>query len=243
MSTGYDSSTATKRRRIGTADLDYAYVANPTTSRTKQAASQRAQAEAARAAAAAAQGNPQTPDKPILSFASLPPTALQRYLVRYGLLEPQGSLSYHHAVFPVPPLPATLHPPLDGRALDFCRAKQTYDPARRASRRNARVAAAGGEQPPARGEGGPMQQQDAGWAPAAGGDGPWQRRWHEPKTGEFARLTAFDDPQKVVDRLAKRAATHWEKRDSVKEGETLTNFMFSVRMRGHTLRATPPGSF
>ncbi|GAA5867159.1 hypothetical protein JCM1840_001502 [Sporobolomyces johnsonii] len=236
MSTGYDSSTATKRRRIGTADLDYAYVANPTTSRTKQAASQRAQAEAARQAAAAAQGIPHNPDKPILSFASLPPTALQRYLVRYGLLEPQGSLSYHHAVFPVPPLPATLHPPLDGRALNFRRAKQTYDPARRASRRTARLAAAGAEQPQ------PVpQQHDAGLP--SGGDDPSQRRWHEPKTGEFARLTAFDDPQKVVDRLAKRAATHWEKRDSVKEGETLTNFMFSVRMRGHTLRATPPGSF
>ncbi|GAA6064280.1 hypothetical protein JCM10212_000946, partial [Sporobolomyces blumeae] len=83
---GYDSSSS-KRRRVGTADLDYAYVANPTTSRTKAAAQSRAlqQADALRhhhhhqhanhAPNSTAQG-------PTLSFASLPPAALQRYLVR-----------------------------------------------------------------------------------------------------------------------------------------------------------------
>lgn len=59
--------------------------------------------------------------------------------------------------------------------------------------------------------------------------------WHEPKTAEFANLTAYDEPGKVLERWAKRAKTHWDMRESVKEGETLTNFIFALRMRG-TLR-------
>ncbi|GAA6063521.1 hypothetical protein JCM10212_004734, partial [Sporobolomyces blumeae] len=193
-----------------------------------------------------------------------------------GLLEPQGSLSYHHAVFPVPPLPADLEPPLDGRALNFRKAKQTYDPARRNARIAAAAAAAAAERTtngsdhdddrdrrgdgvdahgaavttPDNGAGPRGADRDSGGTTAAPQlvlDGRMpdmlQRPWLEPKTPEFADLTAFDDPHRVVDRLAKRAAQHWDKRDSVKEGETLTNFMFSVRMRGQTLRATPPGSF
>lgn len=68
-----------------------------------------------------------------------------------------------------------------------------------------------------------------------------KRPWIEPKTPEFAGLSAFDDPQKVIDRLAARATAHWDKRDSLKEAETLTNFMFSVRNRDRKLRATPAG--
>jgi hypothetical protein len=45
--------------------------------------------------------------------------------------------------------------------------------------------------------------------------------WQEPKTPEFADLTAYDDPQTVVNRLASRAKEHWDKRDSVKEGSVL----------------------
>lgn len=84
-----------------------------------------------------------------------------------------------------------------------------------------------------------------------------KRTWYEPKTVEFADVTAYDDPTIVVERLAAKAKLHWDKRDSVKEGETLTNFIFALRMRGEllrsssesiadpwtdkTLRATPPG--
>lgn len=42
--------------------------------------------------------------------------------------------------------------------------------------------------------------------------------WTSPKTEEFDSLTAFSDPQIVVERLAERARQHWDKRDSVKEG-------------------------
>lgn len=115
-----------------------------------------------------------------------------------GLLETQGSLSYHHSVFPVPPLPATLYPPLDGRTLNTKSAQQTYVPARR-----------GAKLPP------PNPSE------AGGGErnsDMLQREWIEPKTEEFADLTAFDDPKLVVERLAKRATAHWDKRDSVKEG-------------------------
>jgi hypothetical protein len=59
-----------------------------------------------------------------------------------------------------------------------------------------------------------------------------KRSWHEPKMNEFANLTAYDAPQAVVERLAKKAKLHWDMRDSVKEGETLTNFIFALRMRG-----------
>ncbi|GAA5940569.1 uncharacterized protein JCM15063_002375 [Sporobolomyces koalae] len=218
---GYDS-TSSKRRRIGTVDPDYAYVAHPTTSRTKAAA----QAEAARQAASTSTAgvvNQQTTG-PIVSFGSLPPAALQRYLTRYGLLETQGVLSYHHAVLPVPPLPATLYPPLEGRTVNHKNAQQTYVPARRIAK------------PPAR----KPEQQDA---PAEQPDDMLQRSWIEPKTEEFADLTAFDDPHLVVERLAQRATAHWGQRESVKEGETLTNFMFSVRMRDKNLKAIPPASF
>ncbi|GAA5997636.1 hypothetical protein JCM5350_005757 [Sporobolomyces pararoseus] len=219
------SFESSKRRRIGTVDLDYAYVAHPTTSRTKAAA----QAEAARQQQAAAQSssstnlnqgghghNQQQASGPIISFSSLPSTALQKYLIRYGLLETPGSLSYHHSVFPVPPLPATLYPPLDGRSLNSKNAQQTYVPARRIAKLP---------------QGKEEQNPDM-----------LQRNWIEPKTEEFADLTAFDDPRLVVERLAKRATAHWDKRDSVKEGETLTNFMFSVRMRDKNLKAIPPAS-
>lgn len=215
-----------------------------------------------------------------------------------GLIDPQGLLSYHHAVFPVPPLPETLVPPLEGRQLNVRKAKQSYIPAAR----NAKILAARGEAaqasgpaaygPEGTGEGPDLQTSAAttegsaavgpssatgtvapastssglqppvsavtttpagGTAtltttPAAAADsardraalGP-TRPWIEPKTPEFAGLSAFDDPDVVLARLAARATQHWDKRESLKEAETLTNFMFSVRNRGRTLRATPAG--
>ncbi|KAL8287290.1 hypothetical protein RQP46_003742 [Phenoliferia psychrophenolica] len=118
---------SSKRRRQ---DQDYSVYVAPSTSRTaKQAANGRA-AEAARTAQLKKDDSVHTP---LLDLATL----LQRYLSRYGLLEAHGSLSYHHAVFPL-----------------------------------------------------------------------------------------------VVERLAQRAKAHWDKKDSVKEGETLTNFIFALRMRG-----------
>ncbi len=70
---------------------------------------------------------------------------------------------------------------------------------------------------------------------------PQARSWLEPQTADFASLSAFDHPDVVLQRLAARATQHWDKRESLKEAETLTNFMFSVRNRGRTLRATPAG--
>ncbi|GAA5836191.1 hypothetical protein JCM5353_001935 [Sporobolomyces roseus] len=208
-----------KRRRIGTVDLDYAYVANPTTSRTKaQAAMRRTNEEdhsRRQQTTTASQVQNQTTQGPILSFASLPPTALQRYLVRYGLLENQGSLSYHHSVFPVPPLPATLYPPLDGRSLNSRIAKQTYDPSRRRTTQPS----------PPREDGSKAAGEEAASGSGEQERDMLQRPWREPKTEEFAELTSFDDPKLAIERLAKRATMHWDKRDSVKEGETLTNFM------------------
>lgn len=203
-----------------------------------------------------------------------------------GLIDPQGLLSYHHAVFPVPALPETLHPPLDGRQLNVRKAKMTYIPAARnakilAARAAAAAAAATG------GEGGdevttanangddpvPVTNNSdqvgdgatdavmtttaatgsadlpatdtaaAGAAASVPGSRltPQARSWLEPKTSDFASLSAFDHPDVVLQRLAARATQHWDKRESLKEAETLTNFMFSVRNRGRTLRATPAG--
>ncbi|BGP41960.1 hypothetical protein JCM10450v2_006037 [Rhodotorula kratochvilovae] len=226
---GYDSAgtstgAATKRRRVNL-DPDFYPGTAPTTSRTKAVYKAQQEAQARLAAQQQPQQGEPVPRQPILSLASLPPDAIQRYLSRYGLLEPQGSLSYHHAVFPVPALPRTLHPPLEGRQLAIRRARTTYVPAAR----NARLAPpAGGAEPVA---------PTPGSAAAAG----TKRPWFEPTTAEFAGLSAFDDPHRVTERLAARATQHWEKRDSIKEAETLTNFMFSVRQRGKTLRATPAG--
>ncbi|BGP26207.1 hypothetical protein Rt10032_c10g4243 [Rhodotorula toruloides] len=250
---GYDSAgtsagpSTTKRRRVN-ADPDFYPGTAPTTKRL-QAKAQLAASQNAQLQQLALQENVQQPRQPIISLASLPPEALQRYLSRYGLLEPQGSLSYYHAVFPVPPLPATLYPPLDGRTLNFRRAKQTYIPAVMNAKIAAALAAAVGEA----GAGGATQENGAvadGTAPAEPSASATdafipargtKRRWIEPKTPEFAGLSAFDDPQKVIDRLAAKATAHWDKRDSLKEGETLTNFMFAVRNRDRKLRATPAG--
>ncbi|GAA6031355.1 hypothetical protein JCM8097_005618 [Rhodosporidiobolus ruineniae] len=267
---GYDSST--KRRRTGaTSDLDWA--PQPTTARSK--AVQRNQLEHHHRHYAQQQQYHQgyyheqpQPRQPILSLASLPPAALQRYLSRYGLLTPALSLSYHHAVFPVPPLPSTLHPPLDrdSRSLHYRTAKTTYVPAWRNARieaaQQAVAAAEGAEGGEGQGEGLSVEagaDKGKGKEPEGEGDkkdasasatdeakpgdrtASLKRKWVEPRMPEFTGLSAFDPPEKVLERLAAKATAHWEKRDTIKEAETLTNFMFSCRSRGHTLRATPAG--
>ncbi|SCV73891.1 BQ2448_6321 [Microbotryum intermedium] len=253
-STTGTTTSSTKRRRV---EGDYGYIA-PSTSRTaaKAAAAQqaaqastqtssRAYAHSHAHANASSQNtgasgtlvNP-TPFEqsmmaavkarfaaPTLSLATLPPPALQRYLSRYGLLESHGSLSYHHAVFPVPPLPLNLPSPLTGRQLT---SRRLYRPT------NATTSSSSGG---ANASTGAMDgdQDGATTNPAK------RPRWQEPKTTEFKGLSAYDDPVVVTNRLAAKAKEHWDKRESVKEGETLTNFMFALRMRAHTLRATPPG--
>jgi len=177
---------------------------------------------------------PAAPPRSSLTTPPLSPTD--------GLLEPQGSLSYHHAVFPVPALPRDLHPPLDGRQLAIRRARTTYVPAAR----NARLNPADPPPPPPSSTAhpnapAPAQDLGASSTPAPGTATGTKRAWVEPRTAEFAGLSAFDDPHRVTERLAMRATQHWDKRDSIKEAETLTNFMFSVRQRGRTLRATPAG--
>ncbi|GAA5944664.1 hypothetical protein JCM3775_007568 [Rhodotorula graminis] len=256
---GYDSAgttagPATKRRRANNLDPDFYPGTAPTTSRTKAVYKAQQEAQARLAAQQQQQQLQQqqqyhhegpVPRQPILSLASLPPDAIQRYLSRYGLLEPQGSLSYHHAVFPVPALPRDLHPPLDGRQLAIRRARTTYVPAAR----NARLNPTDPPPPPPRSTANPDQQPPLAPAPnlatsttpAQGAAAGTKRAWVEPRTAEFAGLSAFDDPHRVTERLAMRATQHWDKRDSIKEAETLTNFMFSVRQRGRTLRATPAG--
>ncbi|SDA01451.1 BZ3500_MvSof-1268-A1-R1_Chr10-1g02679 [Microbotryum saponariae] len=253
-STAGATTSSTKRRRV---EGDYGYIA-PSTSRTAakaaaahQAAqaststptstsSSRAHAHANTSSHASSQNtvasgtqflNPTPREQemmaaakarfaaPTLSLASLPPPALQRYLSRYGLLESHGSLSYHHAVFPVPPLPVTLPSPLTGRQLS---SRRLYRPV---------TTATGGANTTAMAE----DQHGTTSTPAK------RPRWQEPKTAEFKGLSAYDDPVVVTNRLAAKAKEHWDKRESVKEGETLTNFMFALRMRAHTLRATPPG--
>ncbi|KAI5481145.1 hypothetical protein MNV49_005580 [Pseudohyphozyma bogoriensis] len=255
---------APKRRRV---DQDYAYVA-PSTSRTQaKAIANRSAAEAASRAAAQANGITQPGSAttkesthiPVLSLATLPPASLQRYLSRYGLLEPHGTLSYHHAVFPVPPLPAAIQPPLVGRSLPKTRGKHLryadddlLDPAGGAAvpppvTTNPLTVANGdgATGSSVNGNGSTLAEGDGAASAANGTTGAGgnrkKRAWQEPKTSEFAELSAYSDPQLVVERLASRAKAHWDKKDTVKEGETLTNFIFALRMRAHTLRATPPG--
>ncbi|KAM0746833.1 hypothetical protein T439DRAFT_110093 [Meredithblackwellia eburnea MCA 4105] len=311
---GYD--VAPKRRRV---DQDYHTYVAPSTARTKAAANGRA--EAARTAAAQLAKKDEQRETPLLDLATLPPASLQRYLSRYGLLEAHGSLSYHHAVFPVPPLPATLIPPLlassssgaggasgpgssrgRSRPAHTLRYKESDE---EGGRRSASVVPQPHQQPPQHADaagggsragsqpnsGAPTPRMASAVAPAQGGGAltpaliadisaapapatgggsvdhsssassssnvgghssstlpgaagfmtTRKRVWQDPKTPEFADLTAYDDPQLVVDRLAARAKAHWDKKDTIKEGETLTNFIFALRMRAHTLRATPPG--
>ena len=145
------------------------------------------------------------------------PRQLQRYLSRYGLLEAHGSLSYHHAVFPVPPMPSNLVPPLTGRVLNKTRSK----PAHTLRSYEEHVPVLTHE--PGTGAGSVLvpsaePHSRASSSSASAANNAKKRVWQEPKTQEFAELTAYDDPQIVVDRLAARAKTHWDKKDSVKEG-------------------------
>ncbi|KAM0790182.1 hypothetical protein ACM66B_005500 [Microbotryomycetes sp. NB124-2] len=244
-----------KRRRIddgyGSAGL---YVA-PSTSRTA------AKARNDRAAHEAALKQATTRPKddlpaPVLDLATLPPAALQRYLSRYGLLEPHGSLSYYHAVFPTPPLPHTVEPPLHGRQLQFKKPQSVFPISQQQqqqvppSRQPATDANGNSLEPPPPAHMATTAAEQAHVEQAvAHGDQPpavtvgrgKKRVWHEPTAQEFARLSAYDDPQVVINRLAQRATAHFATREGIKEGEFLTNFMFALRMRSHTLRATPPG--
>lgn len=138
-------------------------------------------------------------------------------------MEPHGSLSYHHAVFPVPPLPLTLQPPLNGRLLNTRRPSSLHHPAplpaptpptngvatTPSAQAATETAIAQGEQPAV---------VVVGGVGAGAGSRGKKRPWEQPKTEEFSGITAFDDPQTVVQRLAERAKGHWDKREGVKEG-------------------------
>lgn len=181
-------------------------------------------------------------------------------------------MSYHHAVFPVPPLPAILTPPLLRRpSIAQSQAKRSkprhtlnplIDPvgggvggstANSGRSTPAVRLGPGGEemvvmeedhslllhssQQPSRGGGGSPTPEGSTSSSQRGTKRPHSRMtptttWHEPKTVEFSHLTAYDSPLAVTNRLASKAKLHWDMRESVKEGETLTNFIFALRMRG-----------
>ncbi|KAK4048150.1 hypothetical protein OIO90_005914 [Microbotryomycetes sp. JL221] len=259
-------SGSDKRRRLddGYGSSAGLYVA-PSTSRTA------AKARHDRAAHEAALKQATTRPKddlpaPVLDLATLPPAALQRYLSRYGLLEPHGGLSYHHAVFPTPPLANAVEPPLHGRSLQFKRHASVFpqpdslpgssQPATSTSTSTSHVGDKQAQQPQGVLDQAPPPHMAVtaderhkvdeavaqGQQPAAVTVSKGKKRaWHEPKAVEFARVSAYDDPQLVINRLAQRASAHFTTREGIKEGEFLTNFMFALRMRSHTLRATPPG--
>lgn len=126
-------------------------------------------------------------------------------------MEPQGVLSYHHAVFPVPRLPSSLKPVLDGRTL-----------APRQPRHALIRDLVNETPPPVEEEEDPMnqaldnQQQEDQLANAAAAT--LKRKWQEPKAAEFANLSAMDTPDVVQRRLAAKAIQHWHERTNIKEG-------------------------
>lgn len=273
---------SSKRRKVDRqSDFDTPYVAAPSTSRT--AAKAAALAASVRQAAVDAlkisgpnAGQREGSHVALLSLATLPPASIQKYLSRYGLLEPQGSLSYHHAVFPVAPLPEILTPPLTRRnsvsaggygsstgrdsSRDRRRAWALEEPrqddlspivnynhlkSNQTSAQNSPIVSppTSANTPEYSGTSVPLNGSTSsnGASQLASNNLHKRNWWAPPKTIEFTGVTAYDDPHIVVERLAAKAKIHWDKRDSVKEGETLTNFIFALRMRDKTLRATPPG--
>lgn len=155
-----------------------------------------------------------------------------------GLLEPHGTLSYHHAVFPVPPLPANLTPPLNGRTLIQAKRPQFGTPSTTEQQDTnadpntdngpsagdttiiADPAHAPANMATTTSQAAQVQQQvNKGDQPAAVTVGKGRKRtWEEPHTKEFRDVTAYDHPQIVMDRLAQRAKVHWDQREGVKEG-------------------------
>lgn len=226
---------SSKRRKIHLPqnDFDTPYIAAPSTSRT--AAKAAAIAASLRAATVEAlklsgpnAGNTSNGSFhiPLLDLKTLPPEAIQRYLSRYGLLGEGnggggGGLSYCCAVFPTPPLAEVLSSPLNVNRLDseiiVTRRSKPLDLLNHEFVDILPTTTSLGSNSGGIGAGGSKKRSN---------------EWFEPKMKEFKNVTAFDEQDIVVNRLAEKAKVHWDKRDAVKEGETLTNFMFALRMRG-----------
>lgn len=240
---GGGTGTATGSVTGGADDYNQVYVPQPSTSRTLARARQdkRQQEQQARQS----QTRPRDDPPAVLDLTKLPPDALQRYLSRCeswirawgggasavpentdcpmlflpdGLLEPHGTLSYHHAVFPVPPLALHLQQPLDGRQLVTPPAPHAAAITDIAPTHDEHVATSQRQVDQVH------DQVDRGDQPPAVtvvGAHARKRQWQQPHTPEFQHLTACTDPRVVNDRLAQRAKIHWDQRDGVKEGSVL----------------------
>lgn len=63
----------------------------------------------------------------------------------------------------------------------------------------------------------------------------------EPDAEELRGMTAYDGGiEQFRDRLGSLAKTHWDKTQTVKEGETIVNFAYAIRMRSKILKSVPP---
>lgn len=63
----------------------------------------------------------------------------------------------------------------------------------------------------------------------------------EPDAVELRGMTAYyGGVDQVKERLGKLATSHWEKITSVKEGETIINFAYAVRMRSESRKSLVP---
>ena len=157
------------------------------------------------------------------------------YLLHYGLVDP-GALSFHNAVFPVRTSYRHITNVAAASSSSSSQSQvQTQEPqlahAAQADEQEAQDATTGenAERASKRQKTNPRRPPTCEW------------QWHPPPVPELGTVSALDEPASVRGRLVDRIRTHWDECETIKEGETLTNFLFAVRMRDKVLHATPRG--
>ncbi|GAA99073.1 uncharacterized protein L969DRAFT_428862 [Mixia osmundae IAM 14324] len=194
--------------------------------------SRRAGVSAARPSASqAALPLPEEVRMPTINLGTLPPAALHRYLLHYHLLAPQP-LSNRQACQPF----AQVDAPLPGLPVS---------PASEPSRKRKREAPLSAADDEIQDVSASTEDQEL---PRGTGEGFFDATMDDldddsiglPQAEQLRDLSVWDGPDEAKERLARLAHSHWDRFPTVKEGETITNFMFAVRMKGKALKAVPP---
>ena len=200
-----------------------------------------------------------------LPLSSLPVAALARYALHYALVPPEP-LTPAQATHPTPALPRQLplastyyaspHQPVfrrrasliperrhrsdklpvssahDEGLMELDRAQPGGEPGAGASTSKAAAAAAAAGAEPST-----ANALNGRTAHATRSQQPEWEDPGEPDAEELRGMTAYDGGiEQFRERLGSLAKTHWDRTQTVKEGETIVNFAYAIRMRSGLFR-------
>ena len=90
-------------------------------------------------------------------------------------------------------------------------------------------------------EPGPASTVNGHTAPVTRSQQPEWEDPGEPDAEELRGMTAYDGGiEQFRERLGSLAKTHWDRTQTVKEGETIVNFAYAIRMRSGSLPLSSP---